>query len=79
MEILFELVIRGLIADFFGRYTRYYFFKLIGKEKPLAYFSAEKTKDNYKIISQHLSNVVVGTSVFILLSFLTVYVVYTYF
>mgnify|MGYP000566081027 CR=1 FL=1 len=47
MGILLELFFRGLIVNVLGLYTRYYFFKLIAKEKNIDYLLGDKVlKDN---------------------------------
>lgn len=44
MDILFELFVKRLIIRFFGLYSRYIFFKIIGKKKTLEYLSGENKK-----------------------------------
>jgi uncharacterized membrane protein len=77
MEILVELFFRGLIVDFFGLYSRFYFFKLIGKKRTLTYLKGEEKKtDSTDTISQHVFNVVIGLITFISLSFFVAYLVW---
>lgn len=59
MDILFDIFIKRLIIRFFGLYSRYIFFRLIGKEKTLEYLSGENKKgiDNS---SQDFLNALVG-------------------
>lgn len=78
MNLIFELFLRGLIVDFLGRYTRYYFFKAIGKPKTMDYLTAGKSKDHYFIISQHMSNVIIGLLVTCGLFFGIAYLGFTY-
>ena len=78
MNLVFELFLRGLIVDFLGRYTRFLFFKAIGKPKTMEYLTASKSKDNYFLVSQHMSNVIVGLLVFCGLSFGIAYLGFTY-
>ncbi len=78
MDLLLELIFRGLIVDFLGRYTRFFFFKAIGKPKTMEYLTAEKTKDNHKVISQHISNVIIGLLVACGLFFGIAYLGFTY-
>ncbi|SHJ85217.1 hypothetical protein SAMN04487911_1458 [Arenibacter nanhaiticus] len=77
MDLMVELFFRGLIVNFFGRNARYLFYKIIGKPKSIEYLTADKTKDNYEALSQHILNVIVGLIVFIGLSFLGAYLVYS--
>lgn len=66
---------RGLVR-LVGKYTRYYFLKLIGRPKKIEAFSNEY-KDDYEdmgnAISQDLINVIVGICIFALLSIVIVY------
>ena len=77
MDLIFELFVRGLIVNFFGKNSRYLFYKFIGKPKSMEYLTADKTKDNYQVLSQHTSNVIVGLIIFVGLSFLGAYLVYS--
>lgn len=77
MELIVELFVRRLIVDFFGKNSRYLFYKIIGKSKSMEYLAANKTKDNYQVLSQHLSNTIVGLIIFVGLSFLGAYLVYS--
>ncbi len=77
MNFIFEIILQGLIIDFLGKRTRFYFFKFIGKEKPLDYFSGTKKKQgNYSMFEQHVMNVVVGFISFFIISFGAVYILY---
>jgi len=74
LEFFVEIIFRGLIVHFFGLYTRYYFFKFIGKNKPLKYLSGEKqVYDSTDLIQQPIFNAVIGIIVFSCLGFLFVY------
>ncbi|MCX7552108.1 hypothetical protein [Xanthomarina sp. F2636L] len=77
MEIIVELIFRGLIVNVLGVYTRYYFFKLIGQTKSIEYLLGEKNrKDSSDIISQHFFNVFIGLMTFALISVSIAYLVW---
>lgn len=78
MDILIEVFFRGLIINFLGLYTRFYFFKLIKQNKTKLYLSGEEKSMNDKtgIITQHVFNVVVGLITFAILSFSIVYIIW---
>jgi len=77
MDIIFELIIKNLIVNFFGLYSRYYFFKLIGNSKDIKYLSGDKTKyDSNDIVQQPIYNVIIGLVVFAGISILIAYLVY---
>lgn len=77
MEIIIELIFRGLIVNVLGVYTRYYFFKLIRKGKSIEYLLGEKyQKDSSDIISQHFFNIFIGLITFALISFFIAYLVW---
>ena len=76
MDLIFELFVRRLIVNFFGKNTRFLFYKILGKPKSMEYLTADETTDNYQVISQHLSNAIVGLIICIGLSFLGAYLVF---
>ena len=77
MNLIIELLFRGLIVDFFGRRTRYIFFKITGNYKSLEYLSGKQRKqDSYAKLEQHMINVLVGLIVFIGVSFLVAYMIF---
>lgn len=77
MGILLELFFRGLIVNVLGLYTRYYFFKLIAKEKNIDYLLGDKVlKDKTDLIFQHIFNVVIGLIMFTAISFAIAYLVW---
>ncbi|SHF03983.1 hypothetical protein SAMN03080594_102411 [Arenibacter palladensis] len=76
MDLIVELFIRRLIVDLLGKNSRFIFYKIIGKPKSMKYLAADRTTDNYQMISQHMSNVLVGMIVFIGLSFCVAYLVF---
>lgn len=65
MEIL-EFFLGGFIANVLGLYTRYLFFRLIGKRKSIKYLSGE-FKDQISNISNNFLNTTVGLIVLLLL------------
>ncbi len=67
MEDLFELFFRGIIDQFLGLYTRYYFFKLIRRKKTIAHLKGEDTKDGANAVMQNFLNNLVGIIVVFLL------------
>ena len=62
--ILFEIILRGIIANIIGLYTRYYFLKLIGKNVSIKQLSGkgENEIDNF---GQVAINIIVGLAVLI--------------
>jgi len=80
MSILFEIFITNIIVHFFGRNTRYYFFKLIGRPKTMKYLKGEfKKRDEYNSLSQNLLNGIVGLISFCAFAIIFVYLKYTLF
>lgn len=75
MEIL-EIFLGGFIANVLGLYTRYLFFRLIGKRKSIKYLSGE-SKDQISNISNNFLNTTVGLIVFLLLFVGIAYLVYS--
>jgi hypothetical protein len=59
MDFIFEIFLRGLIANILGLYSRYLFFILIGRKKTIRYLSGE-TKDERNNIGQNFLNTAVG-------------------
>ena len=72
MDIIIEIFLRGIIADFLGVYSRYYFFKIIGRPKSIKYLQGRESKD-VDTISHYVINVCLGIVVFALISFSIVY------
>jgi len=66
MDFFLEIIIGGIVANFFGLYTRYFFFKLIGRKKTIKYLSGE-IKDEQTSASQKFFNVITGMASFSLL------------
>lgn len=56
---LFELFLEGYVANTVGLYSRYCFFKLIGKKKSINYLSG-KGKDKINNTSQLFFNSIIG-------------------
>ena len=75
MEIL-EIFLGGFIANVLGLYTRYLFFRLIGKRKSIKYLSGE-SKDQISNTSNNFLNTTVGLIVFLLLFVGIAYLVYS--
>jgi hypothetical protein len=59
MSFLLEIIIGGFIANTLGLYTRYFFFKIIGRKKTIKYLSGEG-KDDRTNVSQNMANTVIG-------------------
>jgi hypothetical protein len=78
MDFFIEIILGGLIANTLGLYTRYFFFKVIGKEKSIKHLSG-KGKDDMANVSQNMANTIVGLIVFIPLGFGIVYVIFSIF
>lgn len=78
MDFFIEIILGGLIANTLGLYTRYLFFKVIGKKKSIKHLSG-KGKDDMTNVSQNMANTIVGLIVFIPLSIGIVYVIFSIF
>ncbi|OBX23176.1 hypothetical protein [Bizionia algoritergicola] len=76
MDIIVELFFRGFIVDVLGKNLRFLFYKIIGQPKSMKYLTADKTSDNYQMISQHMSNVIVGLIIFSGISTLIAYLLF---
>lgn len=77
MNLIVELFLRGLIVNFLGERTRFYFFKIFGKEKSLDYLSGTKKKQgDYSRFEQHIINVIVGLTTFCIIFFLLAYMMF---
>lgn len=80
MDIFLELFIRNILVHFFGRYTRFYFFKFIGKPKTMKYLKGEfKKKDEYNSLSQGLLNGIVGLISLAAFTIIIYYIIYNIF
>ena len=66
---------RIFIIDYIGVYTRYYFLKLIGREKSLDFLSGKNDSDGG--MSQGFVNVLVGFSITTLLFITVAYLYYS--
>ena len=75
MDILIEIIFGRIIVRFFGLYTRYFFFFLIGKRKTIKYLSGDTKKDDTSSFSQDFSNAIVGLISFCLIVVGIVYLV----
>lgn len=72
MDLIFELILRSIIVNGLGLYSRYYFFNMIGKTKSISYLKGEKSRD-VDSISQSVFNTVIGLVVLAIISFSMVY------
>jgi len=77
MNIIIEIIFRGLIINCFGLYTRFYFFKLTGTPKSKKYLSGDNKSDMFNNVSQHVLNIIIGFIVFAIVSYLIVYLIYS--
>lgn len=66
---------RRFIIDYIGVYTRYYFLKLIGREKSLDFLSGKNDSDSG--MSQGFVNALVGFSITALLFITVAYLYYS--
>lgn len=71
---LFELFLEGYVANTLGLYSRYYFFRVLGKKKSINYLSG-KGKDRINNTSQIFFNSIIGLVVLalVLLGFFSLY------
>ena len=78
MDFLIEIIFLGLIVNFLGLYTRFYFFKLIRKPKSIKYLSGEiNKKDDSDIVQQHAFNVFIGIITFVIISITIAFFVFS--
>lgn len=73
---ILETFLGGFIANVLGLYTRYLFFRLIGKKKSLKYLSGE-VKDQISNTANNFLNTIVGLVVFVLLAISIAHLVYS--
>lgn len=78
MDFLIEIILGGLIANTLGLYTRYFFFKIIGKKKSIKYLSG-KEKDDMTNVSQNMANTVVGLIMLVPIGVGIAYIFYSIF
>lgn len=64
MDFIFEIFLRGFIANVLGKYSRYLFFLLIGRKKSLEYL-AGNSKDDMSNVSHNFINTLIGMLVFL--------------
>jgi len=68
IELIFEIIIIGFFSNIVGVYTRYLFYKLIGKGKTIKYLRGESENENNTSKANHiLFNTIVGIVVFFIL------------
>lgn len=77
MEHVFEMLLRGVVVQYLGVYTRYIFFRLIGKKKSVAYLSGNTKSSNLSGGSQDLFNVIVGIGIFFIMAISIAYLVFS--
>ena len=78
LELFAEIIFRGIIVNVVGLYTRYYFFRLVGKTKTIEYLKGGKsTKDEYNNVSQNFLNSIVGLIITCLISVSIAYLVFS--
>lgn len=71
--MIFDIIFRRILARTLGLYTRYYFFKLLGKNKSIDYLSGSQTDGEF--YSQDLINALVGAAVFFILIWIIFFVI----
>lgn len=74
MDTLIELFFRVFLVRFIGLYSRYYFFKAIGRPKTRKYL--EGYYKNSDGISQDFFNAIIGILILVILSVLSAYIIY---
>lgn len=70
MDRFFLFIIFRSIVRSIGQYSRYYFFKLIGKPHPMKSLSnqfKDQYKDLDKALSQDFLNALIGTIIFFII------------
>lgn len=76
MELFFEIIFRWLIVRIFGVYSRYIFFKIVGRPKTInQLMDDKKSKDNN--FSQDFYNAFIGLIVFCLFSIGIAYLIFS--
>ncbi len=60
MNVIVDMIFRQLIVRFIGVYIRYFFFKIIGKEKSLMHLRGEDMEDPANAVMQDFFNAVIG-------------------
>jgi len=78
MDFFIEIILRGFIANILGLYTRYFFYKVIGRKKTIKYLSGDG-KDDMTNVSQNMANTVIGLIVFVPLGISIAYIFYSIF
>jgi hypothetical protein len=67
MNFFIEIILGRIIIRFFGLYTRYFFFKVVGKSKDLKYLSGNRPSKRNSL-SQDFFNALVGMITILLLA-----------
>lgn len=76
MNILLELVFRGIIVRFLGINTRYLFFKILGNEKSKKELSGDTKGEIEQIFNQGFINAIVGLAMLCLIFFIGGYLLF---
>ncbi len=76
MEFLTEIIFRWLIVNTLGLYSRYVFFKIIGRKKSIKQLTVNENIKNDNL-SQGLYNALIGLIVFCLISITIAYIVFS--
>ncbi|MDD1524987.1 hypothetical protein CYV15_05250 [Riemerella anatipestifer] len=76
MEALVEIILGGIVTNFLGVHTRYYFFKIFNKNLKKEDFKGEKSEDEINNLRQGVYNRFIGLLVFCILSVGIVYITY---
>lgn len=72
MEII-GLLIEEIIGNIIGLYTRYYFFRIIGRKKSIKFLSGD-SNNQLDILSQNFYNLCVGIVVIIFVLFFLIWI-----
>ena len=73
---LIEIMIQSLFIGIVGLYSRFFFYKLIGKEKSLSYLRGNNL-DEIKSDAQNFYNAIVGLCVGSIVIILAAYLIFT--
>lgn len=78
MEEIFGIIIIRDLVRWIGKYCRYFFYKLIRKNVTLKELSNNYKKDSEypNAVNQDISNAIIGTIVFIIISCVIAYLVF---
>ena len=71
--MIFDIIFRHIFSRILGLYTRYYFFKLFGMNKSIAYLSGRRKEEEF--YSQDFFNAFIGIVVFLILALIIFFVI----